>query len=350
MSGRLINMAPSAYSYPLLIKQLLHSSMRHAAEQEIVYRDQKRFTYRDAPRAHTPAGRRPCRDWACGPATPSAFSIGTPPLSRGVLRGADDGRGHPDSERAPLARADHLHDRARRRDDPSCQRRISRVARGDPSSSDQGEDDRPDVGQRDPSAAESGTAGHYEDMLASAPPDYDFPDFDENTQATTFYTSGTTASPKGVYFSHRQMVLHAISELAAFGIAPKQGRFHAESVYMPITPMFHVHAWGFPYAATAAGAKQVYPGRYVPESAVQIDPDRGRDVLALRSHHAADAVGRPSSAETDLSGLTMVIGGAALPESVGLARDVSRHRHIHRLWDVGDRGRFSPSRISDLRC
>lgn len=62
-------------------------------------------------------------------------------------------------------------------------------------------------------------------MGAIRSPDFDFPDFDENTQAATFYTSGTTGAPKGVYFSHRQMVLHAISELAAFGMAPKQGDF-----------------------------------------------------------------------------------------------------------------------------
>ena len=122
---------------------------------------------------------------------------------------------------------------------------------------------------------EEGIAGHYEDMLAAASPEFDFPDFDENTQATTFYTSGTTGAPKGVYFSHRQMVLHTISELAAFGMAPKQGRFHSESVYMPITPMFHVHAWGFPYAATAAGAKQVYPGRYVPDLLLKLIRNEG---------------------------------------------------------------------------
>ena len=64
-------------------------------------------------------------------------------------------------------------------------------------------------------------------MLAAGSPDFDFPDFDENSQATTFYTSGTTGAPKGVYFSHRQMVLHTITELAALGMAPKQGRFHS---------------------------------------------------------------------------------------------------------------------------
>jgi fatty-acyl-CoA synthase len=73
-------------------------------------------------------------------------------------------------------------------------------------------------------------AGEYEALLAAASPDYDFPDFDENTQATTFYTTGTTGLPKGVYYSHRQLVLHALSELAFLGIAGMQGRFCRDDV------------------------------------------------------------------------------------------------------------------------
>jgi fatty-acyl-CoA synthase len=73
-------------------------------------------------------------------------------------------------------------------------------------------------------------AGEYEELLAAASGDYDFPDFDENTQATTFYTTATTGLPKGVYFSHRQLVLHTLAELAAFGSAPEQGRFHRDDV------------------------------------------------------------------------------------------------------------------------
>mgnify|MGYP003587028869 FL=1 len=107
-------------------------------------------------------------------------------------------------------------------------------------------------------------AGEYEALLAASAPLADFPDFDENTRATTFYTTGTTGLPKGVYFSHRQLVLHTLGGLAALGSNATQGRFHREDVYMPITPMFHVHAWGIPYMATMLGVKQVYPGRYVP--------------------------------------------------------------------------------------
>src|SRR5262249_45775161 len=85
--------------------------------------------------------------------------------------------------------------------------------------------------------------GEYEALLAGATPDFDFPDLDENTQATIFYTTGTTGRPKGVYYSHRQLVLQCLCALALFGVSSQQGRFSHDDVYMPITPMFHVHAW-----------------------------------------------------------------------------------------------------------
>ena len=107
--------------------------------------------------------------------------------------------------------------------------------------------------------------GEYEALLASGGAHAEFPDFDENTRATTFYSTGTTGMPKGVYFSHRQLVLHTLGTIATLATAVTQGRFHREDVYMPLTPMFHVHAWGIPYVATMLGVKQVYPGKYVPE-------------------------------------------------------------------------------------
>jgi fatty-acyl-CoA synthase len=109
-------------------------------------------------------------------------------------------------------------------------------------------------------------AAEYEALLASSSAAYDFPDFDENTCATTFYTTGTTGLPKGVAFSHRQLVLHTLAAATAFGSSAEQGRLHRGDVYMPITPMFHVHAWGLPFVATMLGIKQVYPGRYAPET------------------------------------------------------------------------------------
>ena len=99
-----------------------------------------------------------------------------------------------------------------------------------------------------------------------SPIDFDFPDFDENQTATLFYTSGTTGKPKGVSYSHRQLVLHTLGLIAGFGAWPGNAGFHRGDVYMPLTPLFHVHGWGFPYAATMLGLRQVYPGRYTPET------------------------------------------------------------------------------------
>ncbi len=158
--------------------------------------------------------------------------------------------------------------------------------------------------------------GEHENLLAAASPDYDFPDFDENTQATTFYTTGTTGLPKGVYYSHRQLVLHSIAGLALFGMAGSQGRFSRDDVYMPITPMFHVHAWGFPWSATLAGTKQVYPGRYEPAMLVKLIKSEGvtfthgvPTILQMLLNAAA-------AAKVDLHGLKMVIGGSALPKAL----------------------------------
>lgn len=155
--------------------------------------------------------------------------------------------------------------------------------------------------------------GEYEALMEKASDTYDFPDFDENVQATTFYTTGTTGLPKGVYYSHRQIVLHAMGLLATFGTAPANGRVHEDDVYMPITPMFHAHAWGWPYAATLLGMKQVYPGRYTPEEVIQWF--RNEDVTLT---HCVPTLlhmvlTHPDSRKIDFTGRKFLIGGGALP-------------------------------------
>ncbi len=165
-------------------------------------------------------------------------------------------------------------------------------------------------------ALPSGVVAEYESLLAKQSTAYDFPDFDENACATLFYTTGTTGLPKGVFFSHRQHVLHAISELAALALSPRQCSIDRNSVYMPVTPMFHVHAWGFPYAATCAGMKQVYPGRYAPDMLLKlIKTERvtfthGVPTILQMLLTACEAAG------TDLKGVTMIIGGSALPKAL----------------------------------
>jgi fatty-acyl-CoA synthase len=161
-------------------------------------------------------------------------------------------------------------------------------------------------------------AGEYEDLLASAAPDFPFHDFDENAIATTFYTTGTTGEPKGVSFSHRQLVLHSLVVNAPFGSTGELGCGY-QDVYMPLTPMFHVHAWGMPYVATMRGMKQVYPGRYEPELICRLR----RDHNVTYSHcvptilemviEAADRSG------TDLTGWLLTIGGSALTSTLAEA-------------------------------
>lgn len=161
-------------------------------------------------------------------------------------------------------------------------------------------------------------SGEYESLLASASPVFEFPDFDENTVATLFYTTGTTGDPKGVFFTHRQLVLHTLSATVALGAYRDPFSIHAGDVYMPLTPMFHVHGWGVPYIATMLGMKQVYPGRYEPTLLLQLIGKHGVSfshcvptIIQMLLHH-------PASKEVSFQGMKLIIGGAAL--SKGLAQ------------------------------
>ena len=95
----------------------------------------------------------------------------------------------------------------------------------------------------------------YEELVEDQRDDYEWPELDEDTAAGLCYTSGTTGNPKGVLFSHRSSVLHA------YAISlPDASDYSARSVVLPIVPMFHVNAWGIPYAGPLVGAKLVFPG------------------------------------------------------------------------------------------
>jgi len=158
----------------------------------------------------------------------------------------------------------------------------------------------------------------YEEMLASAPAAFDFPDFDENTRATTFYTTGTTGMPKGVFFSHRQLVLHTLAVQTSLCSSISQGRLHRGDVYMPITPMFHVHAWGMPYVATSLGLKQVYPGHYTPEMLLKLV-----ELEKVTFSHCVPTILRmllnhPHANKIDLNGWKLIIGGAAMSRALCL--------------------------------
>ena len=164
--------------------------------------------------------------------------------------------------------------------------------------------------------------GEYENLLSKADPLSEFPDFDENTRATIFYTTGTTGAPKGVFFTHRQLVLMVLATSAAFGAYPAGTNFHSEDVYMPLTPMFHVHAWAVPYIATFLGVKQVYPGRYVISNLLALIKKDNVTFSHCVPTILAMMLNDPSCAETDLSRWKVAIGGAALPKKLcALAMD-----------------------------
>src|SRR5690606_25178705 len=95
----------------------------------------------------------------------------------------------------------------------------------------------------------------YETLLAKESDVFSWPEFDERAAASMCYTSGTTGNPKGVLYSHRSTVLHAMASIGeeALGLA-------STSCFLPVVPMFHVNAWGTPYSAAITGAKQVFPG------------------------------------------------------------------------------------------
>ncbi len=321
---------PLAYGYPLLIKQLLATPLAVAPEQEIVYRDSVRLTYRDFARrlgqlanALAAEGVRPGQtvammDWDSHRYLECFFAV---PMMGAVLQTVNI-RLSPEQILYTLnhARADVL--LVNQEFLP-----VLEAIRGDLQTvkrfifiTDEG------------AAVPEGFAGEYEALLAARPADYDFPELDENTRATTFYTTGTTGLPKGVYFSHRQLVLHTLSVGLAMASPGQQGRFHRDDVYMPLTPMFHVHAWGFPYIATVLGVKQVYPGRYIPATILETIAREGVTLSHCVPTILHMLLLSPACAATDLSRWKVVIGGSAL--TAGLAQQ-ARNKGIDVFTGYG---------------
>ncbi len=95
----------------------------------------------------------------------------------------------------------------------------------------------------------------YEDLIAPCSEQFDWPEFDERSGAALCYTSGTTGNPKGALYSHRAIVLNAMS-----GCNPGVLSLSAQETILPVVPMFHINAWCIPYAAPIAGARLVLPG------------------------------------------------------------------------------------------
>ncbi|MGQ0651405.1 MAG: 3-(methylthio)propionyl-CoA ligase [Betaproteobacteria bacterium] len=98
----------------------------------------------------------------------------------------------------------------------------------------------------------------YEALVAGQDADFEWPSFDEKTAACLCYTSGTTGNPKGALYSHRSTIIHAYA-----AALPDTLGISARDVVLPVVPMFHVNAWGLPYACAMVGAKMVFPGPHL---------------------------------------------------------------------------------------
>ncbi|MEM8775377.1 MAG: long-chain fatty acid--CoA ligase [Pseudomonadota bacterium] len=181
----------------------------------------------------------------------------------------------------------------------------------------------------------------YEDLLAAESDSFDWPVFPEETAAGLCYTSGTTGDPKGALYSHRSTVLHALFAVAGYPQSLKLGK-----AVLPVVPLFHVNAWGLPYAATLAGADMVLPGPH-------LDGPSLYDLMNAQNVFTAWGVptvwagllqeiekrGKAPDGFADL-----VVGGAAAPRSM-IAAFEAMGINVNQVWGMTE---MSPIGTSGL--
>jgi fatty-acyl-CoA synthase len=323
MATKIIKSTKSAYAYPLLIKNLLTTPLIYSPEREIVYRDKLRYTYADFDKrvkklanmleqlGVKPGQTVAVMDWDSHRYLECFFAI---PMMGGVLHTINI-RLTPEQLIYTINHAED--DVILVHEDfvpllESVKGKFETVKQIVLLSD-----------KIEPLAYDLPFAGEYEAMMSASSDVYDFPDFDENTTATTFYTTGTTGLPKGVFFSHRQIVLHTYGAMSGLCAYDAQANINSSDVYMPMTPMFHVHAWGMPYLMTLLGAKQVYPGRYEPEMLLKLIVGEKVTYSHCVPTIMTMLVTSPSIHKVDLKGWKVIIGGSAL--SRGLCKEALKH-------------------------
>lgn len=189
------------------------------------------------------------------------------------------------------------------------------------------------MADRDRMPQDSGIPGLlcYEDLIEGASDRYDWPQFDENTASSLCYTSGTTGNPKGVLYSHRSTVLHS------YGSAlPDSVNLSSRDTALPVVPMFHVNAWGLPYAACMVGAKLVFPGPALDgKSLHDLFEAEGVTVSA-----GVPTVWQGLLAHVEANGLTFstmrrtVIGGSACPPAMIEAFEARHGVQVIHGWGM----------------
>ena len=153
----------------------------------------------------------------------------------------------------------------------------------------------------------------YEELIADESEEYHWPDFDENTASTLCYTSGTTGNPKGVLYSHRSTVLH--TGIVSSGNVAK---ISSSSVILPVVPMFHVNAWGIPYATAMFGAKLVLPGPLLDGASIfeLIDQEKPDLLMGVPTVWLGLLQYLNETNQTLESVKTALVGGAAAPRTM----------------------------------
>jgi fatty-acyl-CoA synthase len=174
----------------------------------------------------------------------------------------------------------------------------------------------------------------YEELLASANvDDFEFDDVDERTAAAMCYTSGTTGKPKGVLYSHRAIALHSLASTQSGTLGISE-----QDTVLPVVPMFHANAWGFPFTCTLVGATQVFPGPHLdPESLLDAFVQEGVTITGgvptiwMGILAALDA----EPGRWDLAKLrAMIVGGSAAPQSM-IEDFQNRHGlHVTHAWGM----------------
>lgn len=184
--------------------------------------------------------------------------------------------------------------------------------------------------------AVAGEYENYEEFLAQARDEPAYPSLHENEAAILCYTSGTAGSPKGIAYSHRALVLHAL----ALSL-PDYAAVARRDAVLPIVPMDHANAWGLPIAATLAGCKQVFAGMYSDAESVldlmaqeQVTLSAGVPVVWLNVHHLLE---REPDRWRLAPGLRAIVSGAAPPPA--MIRELDHHGiRLMQAWGLIESG------------